>query len=78
MRDEETKRMMAQLAGDYDQLSKDADRIVTQMERDEEEANRFRRRQAITSLLATPFSDARRQQAIEALMKAHFSHARAR
>jgi hypothetical protein len=52
MKDEETKRMMAKLAGDYDQLSKDADRLVTQKERDEEQANRVRRQQATASLIA--------------------------
>jgi hypothetical protein len=78
MKDEETKRMMAEVAGDYDRLSKDADGLVTQKERDEEEANRLRRQQATASLVATPFSHPQAQQAIEALMEAPFSHARAR
>ena len=70
--------MMAEVAGDYDRLSKDADGLVTQKERAEEEANRLRRQQATASLVATPFSHARAQQAIEVLMDAPFSYARAR
>jgi hypothetical protein len=78
MKDEETKRMMAEIAHKYDRLAKDADRLKTEKERDEEVAKRHRRQQATASLIATPFSHARAQQAIEALMDAPFSQTRAR
>jgi hypothetical protein len=78
MKDEETRRMMAEIAGDYDRLSKEAKGIVTQKERDREEANRLRQQQATASLLDAPFAHASAKQAIEALMETPFSHARAR
>jgi hypothetical protein len=78
MNNKETRRMMAEIAGDYDRLSAATDRLVTQKERDEEAASRLRRQQATASLIATPFSDARTQQARAALTEAPFSHARAR
>jgi hypothetical protein len=66
--------MMAELAADYDRLSKDAERLQTQKERDEQGAKRLRQQQAASSLLDAPFSHANAEQAIEA----PFSHTRAR
>src|SRR5262249_10173784 len=74
MKDEETRRRLAEIAADYDRLSEEAKGLVTQKERDEQEGNRLKRHQATASLIATPFSHARAQQAIEALMEAPFSH----
>jgi hypothetical protein len=73
---EETRRMMAEIATDYDRLSEGAKALVTQKERNDEEANRRTRRQITESLISAPFSDARAKQAIDALTEAPFSHAR--
>jgi PAS domain S-box-containing protein len=73
MKGEETRRIMAEIAGDYDRLSKDAKRHVTQKERNEQEANYLRQRQATVSLLDAPFAHASAKQAIEALMETPFS-----
>jgi hypothetical protein len=59
MKDEESKKMLAEFAGDYYQLSMTPDTLVTQQDRDEEEANRLRRQQATGSLAATDGSDVR-------------------
>jgi hypothetical protein len=78
MKVEESRRKMAEIAGDYDRLSTNANRLVTQKERDEKVANRRAQQQAAASLLDAPFSHASAEQAIEALMEAPFSRARAR
>jgi hypothetical protein len=73
MEHEEMKRMMSEIAADYDRLAKDAKTLETQQERAEKEAKRFRQKQAAALLVAAPFSNAQAEQAIDALMDAPFS-----
>jgi hypothetical protein len=75
---EETRRMMAAIAADYDHFAIDAKRLETRRERDDHAAKRLRQQQATTTLVAAPFSHTQAQRAIEALMDAPFSRARAR
>jgi hypothetical protein len=51
MKDEETKRMMAKLASDYDRLSKHAER-----QKDPEPSSDARAGKAVDALLEAPFS----------------------
>jgi hypothetical protein len=54
MKDEETKRMMANLASDYDRLSKHAER-----QKGPEPSSNARAGQAVDALLETTFSHKR-------------------
>jgi len=54
MKDEETKRMMAKLASDYDRLSKQVER-----QKDPEPSSDARAGQAVEALLEAPFSHKR-------------------
>jgi len=51
LKDEETKRMMAKLASDYDRLSKHAER-----QKDPEPSSNARAGQAVEALIEAPFS----------------------
>src|SRR6516165_9409104 len=56
---EKTKRMMLEIAADYDRLAEDSQRRVPQKERDEQLAKHAEAKQVIKRLMEAPFSHAR-------------------